>query len=525
MRKLILFAYILCSAILCGQNVNLSNGVVFDGEPYLAINPVNSQHIVVAWMSWINVANQFRIKTKTSFDGGQTWSIAAKLPHTIAGYSSADPCLDFNNNGDVFITYIDFTGTTPPVTGGVYICKSTDGGVTWGNPKPVITTAYDGTKWPIDRPWMVIDKSNSSNEGNIYVTTFNLNRLNPAYNPYLSISTDGGNTFSSRIIDTTTWRAGSINPFPICSPTVSSSGIFYGAYPSYVLTQSVFIQAFLVSSGNAGTRLSHHHIITFPQNSFPADTLAKKAALLLSNPANSDHLAYIYLSRIYGDLDVFFIESFNKGMSWSAPVRMNDDPVSNNRMQDLLWGDFDTDGDLVISWRDRRNGSDSTYQTESEIWATFRDKDSVRFGPNFQITSQTVAYDSVLENAGNDFMSIKLQDDILNAAWGDTRNGKLNIWYQRMNTRGTVLSIHRISSEPVPQIIFYPNPTRSVLHISGGFMKRIEIYDMTGKKIWQENYLMGQNEVKIRLNNLKSGSYIVKVKTNNGEYSNNIIKQ
>ena len=79
-----------------------------------------------------------------------------------------------------------------------------------------------------------------------------------------------------------------------------------------------------------------------------------------------------HLDLIHGDIDVFLRESMDEGKTWSNATRINDDPISNNRMQDLIWGDFDSDGDLIVSWRDRRNGTDSTFQTDSEIWATFR---------------------------------------------------------------------------------------------------------------------------------------------------------
>ena len=36
-----------------GQDQNISNGTIFDGEPYIAINPTNSQHLVIAWMSFV----------------------------------------------------------------------------------------------------------------------------------------------------------------------------------------------------------------------------------------------------------------------------------------------------------------------------------------------------------------------------------------------------------------------------------------------------------------------------------------
>jgi hypothetical protein len=123
-------------------------------------------------------------------------------------------------------------------------------------------------------------------------------------------------------------------------------------------------------------------------------------------------------------------------------------------MQDFVWADFDSDGDLVITWRDRRNSSSNGYQTESEIWASVRWKDSTNFSPNFNITSQQVAYDSVLTEKGNDFMCVAVENDTLNAVWGDTRNGKLNIWFQRMSLQnGTVNSIQNISDNKHKQLI------------------------------------------------------------------------
>ena len=514
MKIILSIALLFICLVSQGQNQNISNGIVFDGEPYVATNPNNSQHIVVAWMGWIDFSNRFKIKVKTSFNGGQTWSAAAELPHTVVGYSSADPSIDFDPNGDPYVCYIDFTGTTPPVTGGVYITKSTDGGLSWNAPIEVINTNYDGTKWPIDRPWMVIDKSSSSNQGNIYVSSMNLNRTNAPFNPYLSVSTDGGATFSTSYLDAPGWLAGSINQLPMCSPTVSSSGIFYGSYPSYELSQSFYVQSFLAISSNGGSSFNHQNIITFNPPTNTGDyPLAKKAGKLLSNPANPDHLASLFLSAVHGDLDLFLIESFDAGVTWTTATRVNDDPIGNNRMQDLIWGDFDIDGDLIVGWRDRRNANDSTFGTQTEIWASYRSKDSLLFSPNFQLTSETVAYDSILESAGNDFMSIKILNDTINAAWGDTRNGKLNIWYQRMTVDGTVLSVQQIASEAIPTVFIYPNPTVSELIIESEQLENVKVYDPKGSLILSQDNQPNACKMKIDVGNCPASTYIIEVTT------------
>ena len=341
----------------------------------------------------------------------------------------------------------------------------------------------------------------------------------------MSVSSDNGSTFSSGYADTTNWLAGSINPFPICFPTVSNSGVLYLSYPSYVLTQSLYTQYLLSISTDGGGSISHEIIVT---NNPPAHLedypLAKKGAPLISDPSDPLHLAFVFLSGETGDLDVYLTETYDAGISWSLPQRVNDDPISNNRMQDLVWADFDNDGDLVLSWRDRRNGANATFQANTEIWAAFRCKDCLNFEPNFQITSQSIIHNTDLEEAGNDFMCIKLQDDILSAAWGDPRDGEINIWFQRMNTQGTVLSTHLISAEKAPSIQIYPNPSDSELTIRGEQIEYIQIYDLNGKMVIAKEEL-NKNIVTIEIGNLNSGFYLVKAKHKFGLQSSSIVKK
>lgn len=464
--RILFFIFLLYAFSTNAQNTNISNGVVFDGEPYIAVNPANPKHLVVAWIGF-KLGNKTVIKTRVSTDAGSTWSATNNVPHVVSTYQSADPSLAFDNNGNVFLCFIDYS--LSPIAGAVYVVKSTDGGLSWGTPVEVINANADGTQYPIDRPWMVIDNSGGPNNGNIYVTTMNPNvfgPVSPPFNPYFIKSVNNGLSFEPwRYLDTINYLAGSFIPQPMPTPCVSADGTFHAVFPSYVVSQSLFAQMFVASSNSAGSAFTYNTVAqTATVNN---DTLPKKGYLLISNPADANHLLLTYPNFDNGDIDVYIIESFDAGVSWGTPVRVNDDPIANNKMQDLIWADFDNDGDLIVTWRDRRNAPDSTYKTPSEIWGAVRWKDSTSFSANFPITDSLISYNSILENSGNDFMCVQLVNDTAYSVWGDTRNNFLNIWFQRLDLVNGSSSVVDLANDVKPFSIS-PNPASNYITIDLG---------------------------------------------------------
>ena len=470
--------------------------------------------------------NYIVIKTKVSFDAGQTWSSTNNIPHTNPLFGAADPSLAFDNTGNVFLCYVDYNVNID--SGSVYVRKSSDGGLNWETPVEVINVHSDSGKYPIDRPWITIDRSGGSNDGNIYVTTMPptvFGQLSPPYHPYFIRSIDGGNSFEQwKYLDTTAWLAGSYIPQPTAFSNVSSNGIFYSVFPSWVLSQNPNPQFILASSSNAGASFTYKTILTYPYDIVVNDTLSKKGFPLIANPSNQNHLVFLNLFKIHGDADVFMWESFDGGNTWSDSIRINDDLIGNNRMQDLIWADFDTDGDLVVSWRDRRNASDSTYTTSSEIWAAVRHKDSTNFYQNFKISDSIVSYDTILSYSGNDFMCIDLKDDTLSAVWGETRNGKLNIWFQRMSFSGSILSTLLLNSELAPSLKIYPNPTSNILIIEGVKISQLKIYDIGGKELMTHDYKIEKDKITIDLEHFSKGKYIINILTESGIQTRELLK-
>lgn len=522
--KIAFIAGILFSLLTTAQNQNISNGFIFEGEPYLAVNPDNEDHLVIAWMGFVNAGSRIQIKVRTSFDAGNTWSNGIAIPHVSSGYTAADPSIAFDVDGNVVLAFIDSTGTdSNPIEGGIYISKSNDGGLSFSNPTEVLNINAMPAQRIIDRPWIVIDRSNSANQNTIYVTSMNVRDSQPEFHPYVSVSTNGGTTFALRTVDRTGWLSGDLIRQPMPTPAITSTGTFYAVYPSFVLSQNQMAQYIVASSDNAGSTFSYNTVFASNASNSNNDPLPKKGYLLIDDPSDANHLAFLFLSNLNDDLDIYFTETLNAGLNWTTPFRVNDDPIANDRMQDLVWGDFNETGALIVSWRDRRNAPTSGYETASEIWAAYRAAGSNAFEPNFQITDQTVDFDDVLLSAGNDFMGIQLVNEIVHTTWGDPRSGSLNIWYQKLATDGTILSVTQIAAEQFPTILVYPNPAKDTLFIEARDIKKIQLFTSEGKEILVSQNILGSETRQLNVSNLSAGVYHLRIRTSEKEYSHTFI--
>jgi hypothetical protein len=87
-----------------------------------------------------------------SFNGGATWSPPKKLD---CGKGFGDPWLAFGSKGDVFLVGLDDPSNA-------LVWRSSDGGLTWSDPSRLPGTAFD-------HPSIVVDRTDSSSNGTIYV--------------------------------------------------------------------------------------------------------------------------------------------------------------------------------------------------------------------------------------------------------------------------------------------------------------------------------------------------------------------
>lgn len=479
------FLYLGC---VFSQNMLVSTGAFFEGEPFIAINPTNPQHLISAWMGY-QFGQKVVIKSSISYNGGSSWSSPLSQTHLLPGNSSADPSLGFDHLGNAFMCYIDYdnVGFT---NGSVVVAKSTNGGLTWGSPVEAINITDCPGKLCIDRPWMVIDPSGNSPQAAIYVTTMNADQpalVNPPYNPYLTVSVDGGQSFlSPRLLDTLNYLAGTTITQPAATPSIDGNGRFYGMYPSYLVVQSPYPRQMLAYSDTKGADVNHHTAYQGLEIGV-SNSLFKRGGKLIADQAHPGHLAFCFLSGINDQADVYVMESTDGGIYWTPIQRVNQDPIDSSRVQDLVWGDFNAQGDLVVTWRDRRNAPGDGYTQPTEIYAAVKPYGAANFLPDYPISSQAAAHDTILEGSGNDFMCVEFEGDTCYAVWGDVRTGTLKIYLNKWHA-GTQQGSSQLIHEEGNFFVF-PNPTEGILNLSPEFQKcsAWRIFDNLGKVVAHGN--------------------------------------
>jgi hypothetical protein len=514
MKKLvsILLVFFILKGFSQPANTNISNTNIFGGEPYLAINPVNPKNIVIGWMALdASTAFKMTIKTKVSFDGGLSWTNPHNKVHMSSTWGSADVSMQFRNNGTVYLSYIDYREN--PDSGGVFITRSTDGGISWSTPSQAWNANIeDPSKLPLDRPWLKVDNSSTSSQGMFYMTTKPAPWIPAPNRSYLKWSADSGATWSAfKYVDTTGYLIGNSIQAPMAAIAVAANGALCLAYPSYVPSQSVFPKMFFAKSMNKGGTFTRNDLLVNP--SPVTNQNYKLAYTLAAHPSNPNQLAFCFISNQNGDPDIYVTTTANGGSSWSTPVRVNDDASGNGKGQDLAWISYASNNKLLAVWRDKRNGSGTGYYEPSDVYCAVSADNGATFQPNIKLSNVTVPHDTVLTQNGNDFLSCELYNDTVYAAWGDVRTGKLNVFFTKTSVNtGTGIAPKLISSEESPVTVF-PNPVKDKLQLQFNDKKidqlTVSIFQQDGKIVLQKTVTVGSNTF-VDVAALAAGVYMVR---------------
>jgi hypothetical protein len=379
-------------------------------EPSIAVDPTDPSKIAIGWRQFDTITSNFRQAGRAySTDGGATWTFAGVLD---PGLFRSDPVLDFGADGTFF--YDSLAGNLD-----CSVFTSVDGGATWG---PAVF-AYGS-----DKQWLTVDRTGGPGNGHLY------QNWSPFTFETFNRSVDGGASFELPVAvpEEPYWGVSTVAPdgsVYFAGVASFSSGIavvrstnaqLAGVTPSFDQTSVVDLGGFPVGFADPGPN--------------PEGLLGQ--VWLASDHSNGPTRGNLYLLASVDPpgpdpLDVHFSRSTDGGATWSAPVRVNDDPAGSNAWQWFGTMAVAPDGCIDVIWNDTRadpGGFDSElmYATSTDAGQTWSNAEviSPAFDPHLGWPQQNKLgdyYDMVSDSTG------------AHIAYAATFNGEQDVYYLHLD--------------------------------------------------------------------------------------------
>jgi hypothetical protein len=383
-------------------------------EPHVMVDPSNPEVIIGAWQQdrWNNGGSEGNVSA-TSLDGGATWTVnpVTKSSNCTGGTPAnggnferaSDPWVAISPDGTAYLMSLS-TDTQP---GGfdtnpddMIVTRSTDHGVTWEDPvslnrdesqnafndKNTITADPNDSAF-VYAVWDVVISPPSGNENQ---QAFE-NSVAFAGDPVFARTTDGGETWEpTRRI----FRAG------VIAQTIGNQIAVLpdnGEFDGELINVMTLIRGTRNDQGTRGNhiaviRSSDHGatwdrketivdrffrgVVIDPDAPLPGQVVAHRTGDINAEIAVDRTSGAVYLvwqdSRFGPRSSIAFSQSLDGGVTWSAPVKVNQTPDLPNDLNEQAFTPMVhvlDDGTVGVSYYDfRRNTADSGATTPTEAF-------------------------------------------------------------------------------------------------------------------------------------------------------------
>ena len=438
------------------------NNIVGDAgnEPSLAVDPTNTDRIVLGWRQFDDIGNNFRQAGYAySTSGGGAFTNPGPIN---GGVFRSDPVLDFDGDGNFY-----YNSLRSSFACDVY--KIEDGGVVWDGPN----SANGG-----DKQWMRIDRTDGIGAKNNYS---NWNESFTTCGPgYFTRSTDGSETFETCITIDESPRWGTL--------AVDANGDLYITGISNFGTGFVVVRS--TSAKDAGQAVVWDAVtivdldgelgIADPIN--PQGLLGQTWVDVDLNNDNVYVLATVERFSVNDPADVMFAKSVDGGASFAPPVRLNNDSGT----EAYQW--FGTmsvapNGRIDVIWLDTRDAPTGTF--DSVLYYTYSEDEGVTWVPEQAISDAfdpTIGYPSQAKMG--DYFDMKSDDDFAHIAWTNTLNGGQDVYYTRVTP--SLLSTNDLNTGSLAALVS-PNPVTDEtiirFNVTDHSRTTVFIYDFLGREI------------------------------------------
>ena len=459
--------------------------------PGLAVNPADPRHVVMITEEFITGQCDFH----TSFDGGRTWSNEGHL--TVPSDFAQPPCVTYDSGGyahfnksvvwgtgqNVYTTFASHrgpkqrpeTGTAAGEGDSVLVNRSTDGGRTFETAVVAIQGARDSRPFII-RPGIAVQPRPQGDKlyvvGWYVVNPLNMGAQGGAGDrrAVVASSEDGGRTWSAPVEA----QAPEEKVREITPPVIGRDGSVYIAWRNRDDPANAPHPIVVAKSSDGGVTWSRTPIndATPAPAGIPAPTgnagFPKMAADPNAGPFGT--LYVTYLGFDFGDLDVVIQRSIDGGVTWSPPLRVNDDPMRNGVRQltpdisvapngrvDVVWFDTRTNLPSPIIPRPAGQG-DIYYASSSDGGATFSGNRRIS-DRSINLDDGTLGRNGTYTWWGPD--SVPLGNDAVLFAWGDARYGNVDT-----AANDVVLATMRLGDPGPPLITDLPKASPANLSVA-----------------------------------------------------------
>ncbi len=402
-------AYMSYQVNVDGNGLNITGDAA--NEPSICVNPTNHNQMAIGWRQFASVASNFRQAGRGyTTNGGTTWAFPGVLGGNIF---RSDPVLNSDDTGSFF--YLSLLESFLDD-----IWRSLNGGQSWVN----IAPAQGG-----DKQWFTIDRTDSSGHG------FQYQSWSTAGNNFggrqFARSTDGGFTWLDpvNIPNSPAWGTLDVD---------STGNLFIGGVN--LDTSQVWCErstnakiAGATPSFDQSTAVDLGGDVAFSTIINPVGLVGQVFLAVDRSGTSTNNNVYMLASVTpdpFSGSDVMFVRSTDGGHTFSAPHRVNDDPVSS-----VKWHWFGTlsvapNGRIDAVWLDTRNAANNT---DSQLFYSYSTDAGDTWSPNVAVSDSFnpfLGYPN--QNKMGDYITIVSDDTGGDVAYCATFNGEQDIYYVRV---------------------------------------------------------------------------------------------
>lgn len=408
-------------AALCAQHrlvmIHEQPGIMGPCEPSVAVSPANPDHLMAGAI--LNV-------WYSSKDGGETWERGRlKSEYGVWG----DPCLVADAEGSFYYFHLsDPTGRnwfSKEILDRIVCQRTDDLGKSWK------VDSYMGEAHPKDqdKEWAAVDLNN----GRIYCTWTQFDKYGSdsarhKSNILFSYSENRGKKWS-KPVQINALSGGCLDDDNTTEGAVPAVGPNGEVYVAWAHAEKIWF----TSSKDGGLTWPEENILVTDQpggweTDIPGIDRSNGMPVTAADVSSGPYRGTVYVNwtdNRYGNQDAFVARSTDGGVTWSPPVRVNNDSTKTDQF--FTWMTVDpANGNIYTVFYDRR-GMEGNKTHVTLAWSS----DGGETWTNERLTDKP--FEPVKEVFFGDYTNISAYNGVVRPVWTQYAEGKLSIWTALIN--------------------------------------------------------------------------------------------